>query len=322
MPKTAVTASGDLALVAQTGTSSGPSAAQPEDVFTGGDAEIWWYTVDTVTPNNWTAETRDRNELYHDLSLRSVLGEEFIAASQIIPVRANLGSVKALMRDCYIGRGCRQRGLTRSRFANPVKVAEFGRSQAIALYGEVPCVIRPARRAPSHADSLISAYRDAFTKAYDRNGHAGNPPSSQLARVREELESDEGSSADDGAAAKGEDWTGVGRPMQVGVGYTARGCCDGQSLASPGRWPVAARRYAESRSMERSLGLVSSVLPTSWNRRASVKSCARPCRGDAIPCSGCGITQMSDYRGSVNARFRATENGRISRRTSAGHPIY
>ena len=35
-------------------------------------------------------------------------------------------------------------------------------------------------------------------------------------------------------------------PMQVGVGYTARDYCDGQSLASPGRWPLAARRCPES----------------------------------------------------------------------------
>ena len=34
--------------------------------------------------------------------------------------------------------------------------------------------------------------------------------------------------------------------MMVGVGYTAREFCDGQSLASPGRWPVEHRRYPES----------------------------------------------------------------------------
>ena len=32
----------------------------------------------------------------------------------------------------------------------------------------------------------------------------------------------------------------------VGVGYTAREYCDGQSLASPGRWPVQQRRYPEN----------------------------------------------------------------------------
>ena len=40
----------------------------------------------------WTADTRNRNELYHDLSVRSVLGQEFSATPQIMDVRANLRS--------------------------------------------------------------------------------------------------------------------------------------------------------------------------------------------------------------------------------------
>ena len=32
--------------------------------------------------------------------------------------------------------------------------------------------------------------------------------------------------------------------MRVGAGYTARDMCDGQALPSPGRWPVASRRYS------------------------------------------------------------------------------
>ena len=35
--------------------------------------------------------------------------------------------------------------------------------------------------------------------------------------------------------------------MMVGVEYTAREYCDGQSLASPGRWPVNQRRYPTSK---------------------------------------------------------------------------
>ena len=34
--------------------------------------------------------------------------------------------------------------------------------------------------------------------------------------------------------------------MQVGVGYTLRDNCVGQSLASPERWSVVARRYPEA----------------------------------------------------------------------------
>ena len=34
--------------------------------------------------------------------------------------------------------------------------------------------------------------------------------------------------------------------MKVGVGYVQREFCDGQSLASPGRWPPGARTYPSS----------------------------------------------------------------------------
>ena len=34
--------------------------------------------------------------------------------------------------------------------------------------------------------------------------------------------------------------------MQVGIGYTVRDFCDGQSLASPGRWSPSERRYPQS----------------------------------------------------------------------------
>ena len=33
--------------------------------------------------------------------------------------------------------------------------------------------------------------------------------------------------------------------MQIGSGYTKRDLCDGQTLASPGRWPVELRNYSE-----------------------------------------------------------------------------
>ena len=105
-------------------------------------------------------------------------------------------------------------------------------------------------RQSCHADILISAYREQFPSAYDRDDPNSIPPSSEhlnyLARLREEVDSDDGSTADEGASSKGSGWTGVGRAMQVGVGYTVRELCDGQSLASPGRWPVEARRYPDS----------------------------------------------------------------------------
>ena len=92
---------------------------------------------------------------------------------------------------------------------------------------------------------------ESFTPtAYDRDLLHQRPPTSHelnlLAQLREEQSSDEGSSADEGVPSKGAGWTSSGQPMRVGSGYTARDYCDGQALASPGRWPVAARRYLSS----------------------------------------------------------------------------
>ena len=55
-----------------------------------------------------------------------------------------------------------------------------------------------------------------------------------LALLRQEPESDLGSSADEGVPGPGAGWVGRGEPMKVGTGYTSRPVCDGLSLASPG----------------------------------------------------------------------------------------
>ena len=48
------------------------------------------------------------SEKNHDLYLRSALVEELSSTPQIIPVRGNLDTIRALMKgDCYMGRGCR-----------------------------------------------------------------------------------------------------------------------------------------------------------------------------------------------------------------------
>ena len=54
--------------------------------------------------------------------------------SLVVPSREQLDNVRRLMAgDEYIGRGCRQRELPRSRFCNPFKVSEFGRELAMNL---------------------------------------------------------------------------------------------------------------------------------------------------------------------------------------------
>ena len=67
-----------------------------------------------------------------------------------------------------------------------------------------------------------------------------------MAKRREEPDSDEGSSPDEYAPGKSAGHRGCGDPMKVGVGYTQREYCDGQSLASPGRWPPGSRVYPSS----------------------------------------------------------------------------
>ena len=75
----------------------------------------------------------------------------------------------------------------------------------------------------------------SYPDAYGRSADGIVPPSPEIltfmSRLREEPDSDDGSSPDDGV---------------VGIGYTQRQICDGQSLASPGRWAPASRVYPTS----------------------------------------------------------------------------
>ena len=186
----------------------------------------------------------------------------------IIPTREHLDNVRRLMKgDEYIGRGCRQREreLPRGRFCNPFKVSEFGRELAVNLFEQyldssqeltrelkslsgkrLLCHCSKDQRC--HADALILKFSNMYPEAYSRTNPARPPTSSELnllAKHREEPQSEEGSSADEGVPPKGSGWCSTGEPMSVGIGYTSREYCDGQGLASPGRWPVASRRYPD-----------------------------------------------------------------------------
>ena len=66
-----------------------------------------------------------------------------------------------------------------------------------------------------------------------------------IALLEQELESEADSSAD----YKGAGWSGTGGPMLVGVGCTAREFCDGQTLASPGRWEPEASKIRTHRNL-------------------------------------------------------------------------
>ena len=73
-----------------------------------------------------------------------------------------------------------------------------------------------------------------------------------MAKLREVPEQSDGSSADEGAPERGAGWVGHGPPMEVGVGYVSRELCDGQSLASPGRWSPEQRRYPQHETVNSS----------------------------------------------------------------------
>ena len=67
----------------------------------------------------------------------SAVGGDFQCTPSILPVRGHLDSIRRLRKgDLYIGRGCRQRGLCCSKFANPFKVAKFERGQAIVFFAK------------------------------------------------------------------------------------------------------------------------------------------------------------------------------------------
>ena len=112
------------------------------------------------------------------------------------------------------------------------------------------CRCRPSE--PFHGDTLIEEFKKSFPDAFDRYRDDGVPPDSRIlsfmARLREEPESEEGSSQDEGAPPKNSGHCGRGQPMKVGVGYTQRDFCHGQSLASPRRWPPGSRVYPSSHS--------------------------------------------------------------------------
>ena len=98
-----------------------------------------------------------------------------------------------------------------------------------------------------HGDVLVEEFRKMYPAAHDRNRPGDAPPGHEilsfLARLREEPESEEGSSPDEGVPEKHAGYCGIGSPMMVGVGYVQREFCDGQSLASPGRWSPGSRVY-------------------------------------------------------------------------------
>ena len=88
----------------------------------------------------------------------------------------------------------------------------------------------------SHADAIIAEHKDTFSEAYDRENEAGAAPSAtllnRLSRLREEPDSDDAFTADEGAHPRS------GRIHKNEM-------CEMDRLASPSRWPVEIRGCPE-----------------------------------------------------------------------------
>ena len=102
------------------------------------------------------------------------------------PTRADLETVKRMMKgDTYIGRGCKQRGLTRSVFGNPYTLCDYGRTQAVAKYRQLlddspelssqlinlsgrRLLCHCKRFQQCHADAIIAKFIELHPGAYDR----------------------------------------------------------------------------------------------------------------------------------------------------------
>ena len=192
--------------------------------------------------------------------VESILAESLSDTPMVVPIRGCLEEIRRVMLGDYdVGRGCRQRNLGASLFCNDYKVSVYGRERAISqfaqkLKGDAALMARlwtlSGLRQTCHADEIIREFRKLYPTAFDREDSESEPPSSEvlnyLARLRMESEPQDESSADEQVPEKGAGWRGTGPPMCVGEGYVVREVCDGQSLASPGCWPVSRRRYPES----------------------------------------------------------------------------
>ena len=185
----------------------------------------------------------------------------------ILPIRAHVDEVKSLKKgDVYIGRGCKERLLMPSFWANRYKVARYGRSRCLALHKQeieedpqyerriheltgkrLLCHCR--KNQSCHGDNLIQLYHRVYPAAYDRMVTDRAPTSAELnalAEARNECSDSEESELDAEIACAPQGWRGNHKPLMVGAGYTEREVCDGQGLSSPGRWSHEDRLYPSS----------------------------------------------------------------------------
>ena len=89
-----------------------------------------------------------------------------------------------MVGDMYVGRGSRQRGLTKSVFCNPFRVSDYGRSHAVKLFklhldgsdelqrdlwlsSGLRLFCHCERGQECHGDVLILKFRELYPKEFD-----------------------------------------------------------------------------------------------------------------------------------------------------------
>ena len=126
---------------------------------------------------------------------------------------------KAHARRLLHWKGSRQRSLKRSIYANDFKVSEFGREIAVSKFREkmatgetlqstlwklsgARLICHCSAKQAYHADVIIEAYHRRFPNSFDRKTDNGETLTSSvlnyLALLRQEPESESGSSTDEG----------------------------------------------------------------------------------------------------------------------------
>ena len=83
--------------------------------------------------------------------------------------------------------------------------------------------------------------------------------------------------------------------MMVGSGYSIRVYCDGQTLASPGKWPVESQNYTRRQQVEDSGRNDYGVLTEVWYRGTPHASRDGTSHGVPVPERRGGLVEKSHY---------------------------
>ena len=195
---------------------------------------------------------------------RSVLGYTQDATPLVLPIRGCLKGVRAMMKGDRLWvssarsptkfilqqlQSCERRQTSCDRALRETcdDHASTHRSTLDPLWMSI--IVPWSQRPACHGDIIIRHFKLRYPTAHDNHDAMSKAPRTDvlnyMAKLRETPESDDGSTADEDSMPRGSGWTGRGSPSLAGSGYCVRKHCDGQTLASPGRWPVESRRYPE-----------------------------------------------------------------------------